>query len=56
MPEAMTKMVIRIQADGVGLSRATVHPQGNPRYRVGSAARANRHEDTSADCKFSPMS
>ncbi len=39
----------------LGPSRATVHAQGGPRYRVGSVARANRRRERSADCKISPM-
>ena len=54
-PDVMTKMAIRMQADGVGLSRATVHAQDGPRYRVGSVARAKRSKERSADRRISPM-
>ena len=53
MPDSMTKMAIRMHADGSGSpGRPSTHRLG-PRYRVGSVARANRSKERSADCKIS---
>ena len=49
------EMAIRMQADGVRLSGATVHCTGWPAVLIGSVARANRRKEMSADCKISPM-
>ena len=55
LPDSMTKMAIRMQADGSGSpGRPSTHRVG-PRYRVGSVARANRSKERSADRRISPM-